>query len=509
MELMQAGPSRGSESAAGAFDVGTRAQLFVDRTLVRETRGVVFTQHAAEKHPSNPVLVADREWEGSRVGSYCNVLYDAEEKLFKIWYDAGPPAGYFKTKGLISFYAVSNDGVVWDKPPVGTLEASAVSRHNAVLNGREPSVVKDLRDPDPARRYKTTCIFYNTQFPPDRVEGIEYHTMVSPDGLRWTRSSSSPISQGRDVITSYLDERLGLYVAFPKIGTEVRGHRRRVFYLTTSRDFTTWSKPELVWSPDLTDDAGSLARLESVRSLLDVPDNPNLMRTEFYGISVYPAESCTLGFPWVFTINNNQRGGTNQDGPIEIQLGASRDLVTWERHFRTPCIPLGAEGEWDSGMIIAQACGFRFGDEVRLYYGASNNTHGLPVSRRAEEKSPGKKRYSTCIGMARWKLDRFVSADGFADGGTLTTVPITHSGARLEINARTRGRGWLSVEFEDAAGRPIEGLRPSDAFRGDEIRRTITWKGEAAIPARLRSRPVRLKFRLHDCELYSFAFRAA
>lgn len=139
---------------------------------------------------------------------------------------------------------------------------------------------------------------------------------------------------------------------------------------------------------------------------------------------------------------------------------------------------------------------------------ASNTTHGQRAP-RAEEKSPVKKRYPTSIGLARWKLDRFVSADGSAGGGTLTTVPVTHSGTRLEINARARGRGWLTVEFEDASGRPIEGLRPSDAFRGDDIRATMTWKGKADVPARLQNRPVRLKFRLHDCELYSFAFRAS
>ncbi len=43
------------------------------------------------------------------------------------------------------------------------------------------------------------------------------------------------------------------------------------------------------------------------------------MRTEYYGIGVYPAESCTLAFPWVFTINNNARWG-NHEGPEEIHL---------------------------------------------------------------------------------------------------------------------------------------------------------------------------------------------
>ena len=50
------------------------------------------------------------------------------------------------------------------------------------------------------------------------------------------------------------------------------------------------------------------------------PDDPKVMRTEFYGTGFYPAESCTVAFPWVFTINNNARYG-NQEGPFELQLG--------------------------------------------------------------------------------------------------------------------------------------------------------------------------------------------
>src|SRR5437867_3440616 len=294
------------------------------------------------------------------------------------------------------------------------------------MNALEPSVIKDMNDPDPARRYKAVCLF-DTRV---RPVPFQYRTMVSPDGLHWKLFGSEPISPGADVITGYFDERLKLYVAFPKIGTQVRGHRRRVFYLITSEDFQHWSQPRLVWTPDLRDDAGSLGRIEQVRPLLDVPDDPAFMRTEFYGISVYVAESCTLGFPWVFTINNNQRTGINQEGPIEVQLASSRDLVSWERHFRAPAISLGAIGEWDCGMIITQFRALRVGDEIWFYYGGCNYTHGLPDFRLAEETGRGR-RYTTNVGLAKWKLDRFVSVDGPAEGGTLTTIPIVFDGKRL------------------------------------------------------------------------------
>jgi hypothetical protein len=42
------------------FDVGSRAQLFIDQVLVRDTERVAFTLHPAEKHPKNPLVKADR-----------------------------------------------------------------------------------------------------------------------------------------------------------------------------------------------------------------------------------------------------------------------------------------------------------------------------------------------------------------------------------------------------------------------------------------------------------------
>jgi hypothetical protein len=484
---------------ASPFNVDNKTQLFVDQVLVRETRGVSFSLHPAAKHAANPLIKADRPWEGWRIELYGSVLFDKDENLFKMWYQACESPDF--TNGFAACYATSTDGIHWEKPLVGTVKAKTSKQHNAVLDACIlPTVIKDKNDPAPSRRYKMICWLQKKT-----SEGwAGYHTFVSPDGLQWTQLSKKAICRGGDVITGYYDEARMLYVAFPKIETPVRGHNRRAFYVITSRDFESWSDPELVWSPDLRDDAGSLARLERVRPVLDVPDSPALMRTEFYGIGAYQHESCALAFPWIFTINNNARYG-NHEGPFELQLGVSRDLKNWERPFRVPCLPYGELGEWDRGIVVTPAEAIRVGDEILLYYGGANYTHGTPALYRAEGTERGT-RYAGSIGLAKWKLDRFVSADASKGGGVLRTVPIVFSGAELLINAAVKRDGQITVRPLTADGQSLPGYGASLPFRADGLRETIRWPNGTTI-APLKGRAISLEFSLRSAELYSFAFK--
>lgn len=478
---------------ASPFPVGSQSQLFVEQTLVRESKNVAFTLHPARKHPENPVLKADQPWEGWRLELYGNVIRDAEEHCFKMWY-LGEETEAFPNYAV--YYATSFDGVHWEKPLVGTVTCPKYARHNVVAEQvLLPSVIKDRRDPDPARRYKMICWL--------QKDG-GYHTMISPDGLHWTRLSEQPISRGGDVITGYYDERTAEYVAFPKIMHPVRGFDRRVFWRITSKDFLTWTEPKLVITADLRDDASSLSRLEEARGLLDVPDDPKLMRTEFYGMGAYPAESCTLGFVWMLTVNNNSRFG-NQEGPGELQLAVSREPDTWERPFRTPCVARGKAGEWDCGFFCCQSRAIEVGDEVWLYYGGSNYTHGTPCVYRSENTGR-KTQYTGGIGLAIWQRDRFVSADAPAEGGTLTTVPVVFQGGHLEVNARTSAEGNVRVSLCDAAGVPLPGFEDSDPMQGDNLRHVAAWKGNQDVSA-LVGKAVVLRFELRNAELFAFAFR--
>lgn len=490
------GPAEHPAQSVSPFDVGSKAQLFVDKVLVRETRNACFTIHPAQKHPANPLVKATLPWEGWRLELYGTVLFDKEEKLFKMWYNGEAPE-YFPD--YAAYYATSRDGIAWEKPLVGTIPCRKAAKHNAVANAcLLPNVIKDKHDPDPARRYKMACWITNIE------NKFGYHTLTSPDGLHWKQLSTIPIAPGGDVITCYYDEERQRYAAFLKIMTEVRGHQRRVFYLITSPDFENWTSPELVLAPDLRDDAGSLRRIEEVRPELDVPDSAEQMRTEFYGLGIYRHESCALAFPWVFTINNEARYG-NQEGPFELQLAASRDLIHWARPFRIPCVLRGGQSDWDSGLFVTPAQALRVGDEVWLYYGGSNYLHGTPCLYKTEGTGQGTK-YTGSIGLAKWKLDRFVSVDAPAEGGSLTTVPVRFAGTRLEINALTRPAGAVSVEILDAGGRSLESFGRSRSFEGDSLRHVVAWEHGSDV-SKLRNQLVTLKFHIKNAELYSFAFR--
>ncbi len=494
------------------FDVADKSQLFVDRFLVRKSDGVAFRQQPGRKHPANPLLWADRPWEGWRLCFYGDVIFDEQEKLFKMWYadvsDRHEAQDYFDRRALchvITFYATSRDGIHWEKPLVGTLTAKNGKPHNAVSTVSMASVFKDLNEPDPTRRYKMVgyCRAARRQL-----------TYVSPDGLNWRRASDRPIAGSiHDVVTAFWDPGRKKYVAFSKKYTQWRGHYRRLFYTTTSNDFVNWTAaPVLSWKPDLLDDdpAHLTERFDRLRPVLDMPDDPTFMHTDFYGVGAYAAESCTIAFPWVLSINSETRYGGGSAGPMEVQLAVSRDLVNWERPFRSPVIPQGDLDEWDPSYHTTAAHAFRVGDEVWLYYGGGNFAHGTPAHYKAafpDGTSTGRRtKYNAGIGLVTWKLDRFASADGPAEGGSVTTIPIKFSGNRLELNAATGGEGSVVVEICNAAGKRLPEFPPSDPFSGDELRHVVAFGGERDVSA-LAGKPISLRFRLRDARLFSFAFR--
>jgi len=193
-----------------------------------------------------------------------------------------------------------------------------------------------------------------------------------------------------------------------------------------------------------------------------------------------------------------------------VQLAVSRDLVHWERPFRTPVIAIGEDlNEWDCGYQVTAAQAIRVGDEIRLYYGGANFTHGAPAVNLPEEydKSNGRGgSYSSAIGLVTWPLDRFVSVDASVEGGTLTTIPFRFSGDRLVINASAKSQGHVVVELCDAAGRRLPDFPLSHPFSGDELRHTVSFGTKKDLSA-LADQPISLKFHLKSASLYSFALR--
>ena len=359
------------------------------------------------------------------------------------------------------------------------------------------SVMKDRQDPDPARRYKMICYQYD----------MGYCTMFSPDGLHWKEANPGtilPISYVDDVISGCWSEMYQQYVVLFKQAMPVMGRRRRSLWISTSHDFAHWSKAAPALWADRRDDYGTRIRAAKARPLLNYPDNPNVMRTELYGSGFYAAESCLIAFPWLISITTNVPKFGNHEGPLEVQLAVSRDLEHFERPYRTPAIEPGQPSEWDSGTFSTAAYAFDHQDEVWLYYSSGNYTHGAP--RWYGVKNKNAPEYQSGIGLVKWHKDRFVSADGPASGGILTTVPIQFSGQRLELNAGVQPQGRIVVELLDLSLKRLASWPASDPVRGDDLRHVVTF-GEKTNVADLVGQPLVLRFHLYDAQLYAFAFR--
>ena len=256
------------------IEIGSTRQLFLDDRVIDATEGVVRQFHRPTRWEGNPVVQADRLWERGGGGVYLfggAVMYDEEDGLFKMWYRTSlplavstgrarrEPEGVYK-----ACYAVSSDGVHWQKPALGRTEFDG-SRDNNLLPPstegmkqiRRPNLIKDYDDPDPERRYK---MLYMDNFKGKWALSKGY----SRDGITWRMNVGTPRVFEPPVAPNGIlfgwDPRRQEYVHYHrKSGTalaDVDGRRVRKKYAvmrTSSADFETWGNTEEAMTASETD----------------------------------------------------------------------------------------------------------------------------------------------------------------------------------------------------------------------------------------------------------------
>jgi hypothetical protein len=445
-------------------------ELFVDDARLARREGVNRVVHAAAKL-ARPVLEPDRPWEEGRVYLYGTVHREAATGEFRMWYAA--PARML--------YATSRDGLHWTKPELDVAVHEGRPTNIVFPVSHGGAVLVDEADPDPARRYKALIA------EPIRTGGFRaYH---SADGIHWAASAADRvITVGSEVGQAIRDPATGRYFAyirpypprhFPKSVRE-----KRLGAVAVSDDFLRWSETRVVLTPDTRDDAW-VTRPEQ--------------RTEFYAMHGFAYGGSYLGVVPLFRITRiHDTIGRNQskyDGPMEGQLIASRDGLAWSRLAeREPVLPGGEE--FDRSIMHVATAPLVVNDEVWLYYTGINATHGAP--------QPPKR---IVLGLARWRLDGWVSLDAGAAEGVIetTAVAVPPGTSALEINANVAPGGQVSVELIDAAGRvlPEYAAGEADALRADRLRHRVTWSGRTALPG---GDVLRLRFRLRQAALYSYTF---
>lgn len=454
----------------------TRSQvvLFLDDSAIAATENIQRVVHQGEKH-SRPVLEPTEPWEGDRVYTMGTVYYDSRTRQFTLWYmgrtmDGGRPRDHL-------LYAVSTDGVQWNKPAVGIHEFHGGRDNNILLVGiHSPSIVI-ARDSHGELTYKLMAMKYD-------VGG--YVTAASSDGIEWTLNTPMPAIKGGDNVTLTRDPASGEYMSFHRQGRRVGNHVRRSIFLSRSDDFESWSKPVPVLVPDERDDQAWVT-------------DPKSQRTEFYNMTAARYRSQFLGFltvcrfePTSGGVRTPNQSGT--DGPIFVELTYSHDGSHWKRLADRPPILSPGPADWDRGMILSLSNPIIHNDEVWIYYTGFNTTHGGP---RPPKRS--------AIGLAKWRLDGFVSLRPRTGNKGIVETHLFHpEKLQLFVNADAE-RGSLRAELLDKHGQTISGYSRDDCIpvETNQIRTTIQWRNAEMIPD---DRAFAIRFYLNDCDLFSFGF---
>ena len=501
-------------------------QLFVDDYGIESMRGLTRTMHRVTKYPDNPLLKPERSWEGESIYISNSTIYDSQERLFKMWYQAGE----------YTCYATSQDGIHWHRPNLGLVEFDD-STDNNIVEGQAMQLVYEPLAPS-KQRYKT--LSWNHE--------RGYHALFSEDGLVWTFQQDTPLTGVGDVFVAVrsgnaLTSLASLNGHINTNGTNSENSSneggfppkyigcvrlccpvgkfdgssdicptRRVLALTTSENWTDWTEPARVLNPDSLDDEMSHTRIEA--ALADgtlIHDHLEDRRCEFYTMYIIPYEGLFLGMMFVFdpSYEFHRIGKNNQAGPREVQLVVSRDLKNWQRlGDRQPFIPRGRTAEFDCAEIGYICLPIVVGDELWFYYSGQTITHAgsrdekYMTDLRDRIKS-GEWAPMSSIGLAKLRRDGFVSLDADDQEGSVLTKPFVMPEGELHVNVdASDGEVW--VEVTDEKPQSLEGFKRSNFIEGDHTDVMVSF-GKCNIK-NLAGQMMRLQIYARNSKLYSFWF---
>ncbi len=533
-------------------------QLFLDDEAVEHRQGLTRVMHRPTKHGA--VLRPDGKADGIRTQSGSAPVWDAEEKVYKLYYMGFP---YVAGKGqwvldeIGPAVAVSKDGLHWERPKLGKVQWRDSKQNNRFYvvdpnlrwtNNRFVEVIYTPHDPDPARRYKGL------------LGAAGRRPVVSADGVNWN-PVDTPRIPSSDTSTLIYDELGKRYVAVVKSGTAY-GRSASVAF---SKDFKKWTAPRLTFCTDQQDQviakrriAARLADADMQNPMFNFPEperpwspgkgnkpsgpidgedfnqaggggknfNIPTWRAETYKMGVFPYEGLYMGVvmlyyptgPAIPTWNNTV-------GFNEFQLVFSRDgqlrKENWKRlgkrepFLETSPLSKGLVGNFDRQQMGVFNRPLVMGDELWFYYsGAKGRTPPYKMwpdgkirnqARLTPEEKADFDDGWIAVCLAKLRLDGFVSLEAGSEPGELVTRAFAAGGNDLFLNVDIWPGGLAKVEVLDEKSRPIDGytLDKSIALTGKGVRQKVSWQGGAQW-SKFTGKKVRLRISLREAGLYAF-----
>ena len=416
-------PGAASVSKGQPQQVGDDKQLFIDHRFIESSENIALVVNPPVKRPG-AILRSDKPWDAFTLGWNC-LLED--NGVYKMWYH-GCDGDQWAGGRFRLCYAVSKDGLNWEKPNLGLVEYQGSKDNNIVLADSKLAYV--FIDPygTAEERYKMV----------ELVLGSGIRVGTSADGLHWNLPSRYVCSLQQDTTKqAWWESRLNKYVVYLKLRLTEENAPPYPFVSPIESD------PPVV-APELMRPGRSIGRIavddilapwpeEKIQTVVtaDEHDPPD---SDIYHHDVYPypyAADTYFMFPKTYQHFRDDETDVHNDGLNDVQFSASRDGVHWMRYDRRPYISRGLPGEHDYGTI--QAAPFHIRKDNYLYqcYTGGPWTHGgyrrLSDQERQDRANWGRVYYRQVI----QRLDGFVSADAPYTGGWLVTSPIVFQGETI------------------------------------------------------------------------------
>jgi hypothetical protein len=457
------------------IDVSIGRQLFVDDFLYSETT-LKPRYHKAVKYTGNPVLFPQTPWEKDGVSPVAcpksgGVWYDDEEKIFKMWYEAG----WLHQMA----YAVSADGIHWERPDLG-LESGTnkillykdfrQDKLQGDLNYLRPdstTVFIDSDTPDKSQRYKLYL-----RNPGGRYPGI---AAVSSDGINWNNFKFGSEVYDRSTVFYNPFRKKWVYSIRDVWNNRCRSYRECDDYLEGS-----------VWREDE----------QHKWMACDDMDKPNPyigFKPQLYNVDAVGYESIMLGmFQIMYGPENDVCERSGVPKITELIPMYSRDGYNFTRPCRDSLINASLyKSAWDRGYIqSAGGVTVINGDELWIYYAGFGGDENY---NKTNWFTNGIYR-NGATGLAKLRRDGFVSMEG---SGSIATRMLKFDGRRsMHVNLN----GSLQIRILSPDG---EEIAVSDIINTDSTDAQLDF-GEFDLSS-LNNTPFRLFFNI-DGSIYSFRF---
>ena len=421
---------------AKPIDIGSRRELFVDKTLLDTFHGKARLK-LHHPIPREIALTFDKPWEGNTSG-YATVFQDG--KIYRLYYRGHryiiDPPPLRQAQSEVVCYAESTDGIHWKRPNLGLFDWKGSKQNNIIWRGGpETHNFAPFKDTNPDckedERYKAIG---------GTVTSKGLLTFKSKDGIHWQKWSKKPVvTKGAfdSHNTAFWDDKHKRYVMYTRYFSQGKFRGLRSIAVSYSKEFEKWSEP----------------------IPLKYPGSPPQQMYTNQIAPYFRAKHLLFGFPTRYVARPLTDHVKTLD-PVPLRTTMTKALKRVGSDLTDGLFMSSRDGQifhrWDEAFVRPgpQKNGQWMYGNIYQSYGLfqTKNELSMHITENAwRNKDHRIRRYSI-------RLDGFVSLHAPYAGGGVTTNPIKFSGNRLSMNYSTSAGGGVRVEIQDANGKPIPGF---------------------------------------------------